>query len=599
MIPEPFWRANGTERIKQGDKRAGHSLITESLTHKNESIMTFSRRRFYTIGFAILAIGTLTGMGIQSVLTNDNLVDQIKKLGDVYGQISRNYVEDIDADKLTEDAIEGMLSGLDPHSVYIDKDRMKQVNENFSAAFEGIGVQYEWTEGLEGADTLTVVIPVPGGPSEEVGIHSGDRIISVNGISTLGWEKADVDSNLKGPKGTKVKVDVVRPGYPKVLEFEITRDRIPIYTVDASYMVDGETGYIKLNRFARTTHAEVLEGIKKLKAEGMQRLIFDLRGNNGGYMDMAVKLSDEFLSGQRTVVSTKSRHAKYNQVYETGRIGEFEEGAIIVLVDENSASASEIVAGALQDHDRALVMGRRTFGKGLVQRQFQLRDGSVLQMTTSKYYTPSGRLIQIPYERGEKDAYYGQHRDRFEFNAQEDIDKFLESAPDSLKFRTSQGRIVFGGGGIVPDMVVQRDTNMVMRAVIGGGADRLFVRKWMDGHPEFREKWIDRQDEFNADFQISAAIMAEFWEYATGDDFGVKVVPDAEMPDSNVDEEHFYLSQSDINKEVKTVETRIKAYMARRMWGVAAWYPVIHSIDTTFIQALDSWDKALAMAEND
>ncbi len=560
--------------------------------------MTFSKGRFYTIGFAILAIGTLTGMGIQQVLTNDTLVDQIKKLGDVYGQISRNYVEDIDADELTEDAIEGMLSGLDPHSVYISKDRMKQVNESFSAEFEGIGVQYEWTEGEEGADTLTVVMPVNGGPSEEVGIRAGDRIISVNGVSTLGWKKADVDSNLKGPKGTKVNVDVKRPGYPKILDYEITRAKIPIYTVDAVYMVDAQTGYIKLNRFARTTHSEVVEGIKTLKEKGMKRLVFDLRGNNGGYLDMAVKLSDEFMGGQRTVVSTKSRHTKYNSVYETGRNGEFEDGSIIILVDENSASASEIVAGAIQDHDRGLVVGRRTFGKGLVQRQFQLRDGSVLQMTTSKYYTPSGRLIQIPYERGDKEGYYGLHRDRYASDAQKDIDELLENTPDSLKFKTANGRTVVGGGGIVPDVVIPWDLNRVVQGVTGSGSDRAFVRHWIESRPKFRDNWEGKQDEFNEKFEITDAFMQEFWEFAKKEEYGLKVVPKLQLPGEDEESEFFYLSEEEIAENEVVIETRLKAYIARRMWGVGAWYPVIHNVDSTFKKALEEWEKAGEMALN-
>ncbi|MGA7305334.1 MAG: S41 family peptidase, partial [Rhodothermales bacterium] len=331
-------------------------------------------RKTITLLAVVLVAGTLLGMKIQSVVSADNTYEQLQKLEEAFSVITKKYVENVDSSKLARDAIQGMVDGLDPHSVYIDADRMEDVRENFAGSFEGIGISYEWTDGADGRDTVTVIVPLSGGPSEEVGILPGDRIIKVDGRDAIGYTRDDVDKNLKGRKGSQVVVTIRRPHYPKLLDFTITRDKIPIYTVDASFMLDSKTGYIKLNRFARTTHQEVLDALVDLKSKGMERLVFDLRGNAGGYMEMAIKVADEFLSAGKTVVATRSRHTEFTAEYASTARGVFEQSPVIMLVDENSASASEIVAGALQDHDRALIVGRRTFGKGLVQRQYPLSD---------------------------------------------------------------------------------------------------------------------------------------------------------------------------------------------------------------------------------
>ena len=549
----------------------------------------------------VLFLGTVLGMKIQSVVSGDNTFEQLKKLEEAFSVITKKYVDDVDSSELAEDAINGMLKGLDPHSVYIDADRMKAVRENFSGEFEGIGISYEWTEGVGGNDTVTVIVPLIGGPSEEAGLMAGDRIVKVDGKDAIGFKRSDVDANLKGPKGTKVLVTVRRPRYPNLLDFTIIRDKIPIHTVDASHMIDEETGYIKLNRFARTTHQEVLEALVKLNNQGAKRLIFDLRGNSGGYMEMAIKVADEFLEGGRTIVATRSRHTEFNGEYPSTNRGVFEHHPVIVLVDENSASASEIVAGALQDHDRALVVGRRTFGKGLVQRQYPLTDGSVLQMTTSKYYTPSGRLIQTPYSNGDREAYYERHYSRFETTATIDAEDFMEHAPDSLRFETTGGRTVYGGGGILPDVIVSRESDELVRSVIAGGLDYRFIREWLNENPEFRETWADKHEEFNLSFTISDALFDEFLSFAETD---VQIVPDSDveglssLPADTTDgaQTILYFGETELTENASALKIRMKAYLARRMWGLEAWYPVIQEIDVMIQESMGLWASASDLA---
>lgn len=556
-------------------------------------------RKTITLLAVVLVAGTLLGMKIQSVVSADNTYEQLQKLEEAFSVITKKYVENVDSSKLARDAIQGMIDGLDPHSVYIDADRMEDVRENFAGSFEGIGISYEWTDGADGRDTVTVIVPLSGGPSEEVGILPGDRIIKVDGRDAIGYTRDDVDKNLKGRKGSQVVVTIKRPRYPKLLDFTITRDKIPIYTVDASFMLDSKTGYIKLNRFARTTHEEVLAALVDLKSQGMERLVFDLRGNAGGYMEMAIKVADEFLSAGKTVVATRSRHTEFTGEYASTARGVFEQSPIIMLVDENSASASEIVAGALQDHDRALIVGRRTFGKGLVQRQYPLSDGSVIQMTTSRYYTPSGRLIQTPYHRGDKEGYYKEHAERFQHGAIDDVDEFVHNAPDSLKFYTTSGRLVLGGGGIIPDVIIPRDTLELLGAVVGGSLDYRFIREWMDSHPEFREAWKDRQQEYDDSYQIDDAIYADFWKSAADD---IKIVPDDQVEamravKSATPEEHvMYFGQSEAAAQQVYIKTRLKAFLARRIWGLAAWYPIIKDIDPMIQKSQGLWNDASSLA---
>src|SRR5690606_24889202 len=423
------------------------------------------------------------------------------KIAEAFTRPTQGYVERVDSAQLAESAIEGMLAALDPHSIYISAAEMRDVRESFNASFEGIGIYYELLEGPEGRDTLAVLMPIAGGPSEEAGLQPGDRIVQIDDTTAIGFTTELVQRYLKGPAGTDVTVTVVRPGYADTLSFRITRDRIPLETVIAAYMLDDVTGYIKLQRFARTSHAEVLDALRTLRGQGMERLVFDLRGNAGGLLEQAWQISDEFLSAGEMVVYTNSRHPSNNREFRATSGGAFEQDPVILLVDENSASASEIVAGALQDHDRALVVGRRTFGKGLVQQQFPLSDGSVLQMTVSRYYTPAGRLIQTPYVRGHSDDEYFEAkqslRDLMEGNLPEsgllDVTQFADEVPDSLKFRTDGGRVVFGGGGILPDYLVRLDSlSPALQTVIGRNLDNEFARHRIEQLGEsFRQRWGD------------------------------------------------------------------------------------------------------------
>ena len=343
------------------------------------------QRKYITVGAVLLLAGVLLGLQLGSLTASDDTQEALKKLEKAFLLINERYVEEVDSAEMAESALRGMLEQLDPHSVYIDPARMRSVKEDFSGGFEGIGISFEFIEGEDDRDTLRVLSIIPGGPSEEVGLMSGDRIIAVDGQSAIGFASEDVRRTLKGPRGTIVEVIIIRPGYDDQLEFTITRDRIPLYSVDVAYMVDEQTGFIKVNRFARTTHKEFLEALTLLKAQGMQRLMLDLRGNAGGYMEMAVRMADEFLPDDQLIVSQRGRLRDTNREFRARPRGKFEDNPVIVLVDGSSASASEIVAGALQDHDRGLIVGRQTFGKGLVQQQYDLPDGSAMRVTISHF----------------------------------------------------------------------------------------------------------------------------------------------------------------------------------------------------------------------
>ncbi len=549
------------------------------------------------------ALVVVVGMQTKDAASGAASTDDARKVEEAFNIIARNYVEGVDSARLSEDAIEGMLEGLDPHSVYIDASEMRAVRENFNASFEGIGIYYEFLEGGDDRDTLAVLMPIAGGPSEEAGLLAGDRILTVGDTTALGWERAEVEKYLKGPKGTEVEVKVRRQGYPSPLTFTITRDKIPLNTVIASHMIDETTGYIKLQRFARTSYDEFMTALRGLEAQGMERLVFDLRDNAGGLMEMAIRISDEFLPAGDMVVYTQSRRGDFNREYHARPGGAFETEPVIVLVNENSASASEIVAGALQDHDRALVVGRRTFGKGLVQQQFQLTDGSVLQMTISRYYTPAGRLIQTPYERGEADEdYYASKVDLVEADREQLTgahgavlaSALVGEVPDSLRFQTDGGRTVYGGGGILPDYLVPLDSvSAALRTVIARSLDSEFARTYLDAHPDLRAQWDGRERDFVRSYTVGDDVFAAFEDYARSRDVEIVDRPVAE------DEREEAISRADLATARGDVEARIKAYLARRLFGIEAFYPVIQSIDPIITEGMTLWPQAsdLAMAE--
>ncbi|MFQ5572083.1 MAG: S41 family peptidase, partial [Rhodothermales bacterium] len=438
------------------------------------------QKKLITLGAVVLIAGVLLGLQIGSIASSTDTYEALKKLERAFLVMNERYVEEVDSAVLAESALQGMMDKLDPHSVYINARRMRAVAEDFGGAFEGIGISFEFVPGIDGKDTVTVLSVIPGGPSEEVGLMSGDRIVAVDGQSAVGFESEDVQRTLKGPRGTKVDVTLKRPGYRDLIDVTIIRDRIPIYSVDVAYMVDDRTGLIKVNRFARTTYSEFLSALKELKKEGMERLILDLRWNAGGYMDMAVRMADEFLVDDQLIVSQRGRADETTQEFRARPRGVFEEQPLIVLVNGSSASASEIVAGALQDHDRAIIVGKQTFGKGLVQQQYELRDGSAVRVTVSHFYTPAGRLIQTPYVMGDREDYYRLKQEMHDQTAMLSLEELLIQIPDSLKYETDHGRTVIGGGGILPDYLIEDSTSAFVQTIFSKNIDRMFVRSWLD-----------------------------------------------------------------------------------------------------------------------
>ena len=497
----------------------------------------------------------------------------------------KNNSPDEDMKVLTEHAIRGLFSTLDPHSVYIEPDDSERVQEEFAGKFQGIGVQFNIIQ-----DTITVITAIAGGPSDQLGIQSGDRIIAIDDSNAVGFTNDQVLRNLRGEKGSKVGVTIVRPGVSVPLDFTIIRDDIPLYTVDASYMLDDQTGYIKINRFAATTHDEFMEATKKLKSQGMDRLVLDLRGNPGGYLGQAVAIAEEFFPRGTELVSTKSRHSRFDGEYFSRKNGEFVDKPVIVLVDEGAASASEIVSGALQDHDRALIVGRRTFGKGLVQQQYELIDKSNIRVTISRYYTPSGRLIQKPFVEGggEEYAYEIYRRNG---DAMGDAVEFVDHIPDSLKFTTDAGRIVYGGGGIVPDYIVQQDTSRsgyVINFAIRKRASFDFVREYLDQNGDsFRAQWEEDFEKFRTDFTWSNTDIKKFKTSLT--EKGLVITDKVSQPDFKNDS--LFVPSGHFEEVSWMVEGRMKAEIARQVWGMPYFYPVINDVfDTTLEEAMTLWD---------
>lgn len=435
---------------------------------------------------ALLALG-LIALGFTGV--PQNAYKNVVKLSRVIDLVSQTYVEDVNADKLIDDAIVGALKGLDPHSVYIPPKEMTAVKEEFQGNFEGIGVQFEVVNGI-----LTVVTPIPGTPSDRLGIMAGDRIVKIDGVPTKGITTDEVPKKLRGPKGSIVKVTIERPGMKDLLEYDIVRDKIPLYSVDAKFMLDDKTGFIRFNRFAETTNEEIEQALQELDAQGMKQLVLDLRNNGGGYLDQAHMIADKFLPGGKMVVYTKGRIPNSSRDYYSSGKSSFRTMPIVVLINRGSASASEIVAGALQDLDRAVIVGERSFGKGLVQSQYDLGDGSAVRVTTARYYTPSGRLIQRPYDGKSTEEYYTEVRHLDTLHT------------DSSKvYFTGKGRKVFGGGGIVPDHTLSNDTITSYYAkLFSKGVFRDFSNEYLEKNgPSLREQYKSKFRDFAVGFSIS------------------------------------------------------------------------------------------------
>lgn len=419
----------------------------------------------------------------------DSLRTATNKTGQTLALINYFYVDTANLETISEKGIEAMLKELDPHSIFITKDEVKKMNEPLEGNFDGIGVSFQFMN-----DSIHVVEVISGGPAEKVGMLAGDIIIKVDDdVATGDSIKNDwVFKHLRGEKGTKVKVTVKRGNRKEPIVFTITRDKIPLHSIDTWFMVDENIGYVRLSRFAQTSTDEFVQAVKELQKEGMKDLIFDLRSNGGGYLNIAFEIGDHFLSGNKTIVYTEGVKSP-KQTYDATRKGLFEEGRLIILVDEYSASASEIVSGAVQDWDRGVILGRRTFGKGLVQRPFTLEDKSQIRLTTSRYYTPSGRCIQKPYDEG-VEAYKNDYEQRYKHGEMTNADSIHFA--DSLKYKTNKGRTVYGGGGIMPDVFIPMDTSRASDYLINLRSKSLFNNFSLNWVEENREEFLKKAPEF-------------------------------------------------------------------------------------------------------
>lgn len=524
------------------------------------------KKLMFPLLLVLLIIGIVAGMKIQNAISDDKVSDQVKKFADVLGITSRYYVDNIDTQKLTEAAIRGLLEELDPHSTYISQEQLKRVNEDFQGSFDGIGVEFDVIN-----DTLTVVSPISGGPSEKLGILAGDKIVKIDGQNCVKIAREDVPKKLRGPKGTKVIVTVSRYGKSDLIDFEITRDKIPLYSVDASFMMNTDVGYLRMSRFAATTYDEFMQAMNKLRGQGMKMLMLDLRGNPGGYLEQAFKITSEFVPRGKKIVFTKSRTKDFEEVYNsTG--GSFTDLPLVVLVNEGSASASEILAGAIQDLDRGLIVGETTFGKGLVQRQFDLFDGSAFRVTTARYYTPSGRLIQKPYEGG-------KYKHPMMLDTLEGDNIFHErDTKDTTRpvYKTLKGRTVFGGGGISPDYFVKLDTltgyTVQLRRL------NLFY-EYVEGYLASNRKSIENNYknyiEFRDGFVVDDNMLGNLKELARKK----KVEFDAVA----------------FSRDIDFIKISIKSQIARDLWGNEGNYAVFVSNDDQVQRALGLFLEAIKL----
>ena len=485
----------------------------------------------------------------QGRVQNEDLF-QLSKLNKFFGLVASSYVDEVDMQPLVEKAIESMLTELDPHSSYISAKDMQRVQEQLDGEFSGIGVEFNVLR-----DTVLVVNTIAGAPAESVGVRPGDRIVTIDGENAVGMKRSDVPTRLRGKTGTKVRIGVVRHGTEGLLEFEITRNKIPVNTVDAAYEIAKHIGYVKINRFGRTTVDEFQRSVSSLgRLEG---LILDLRGNGGGLLDQAIGLASHFLPEGAEVVSTEG-HSVPQQIYRARKGGYFAKTAVVVLVDESSASASEIVAGALQDWDRGVIVGRPSFGKGLVQRQVVLNDGSAVRLTIARYHTPTGRVIQRPYENGKREEYYKAQRERLVASGKAADTVGITELPSYKTLRN--GRTVRGGGGITPDVIIAPDTTEFtpyLVKVTSKGVIAEYLYNYLDSHRDHLLAEYPTLDKFKSGFIVAETILAEITAKASTQ--GVEMV-----------DEEYLRSKSFMARQ-------FKALVARNLYSDSAYYEIINS----------------------
>lgn len=539
-----------------------------------------------TIKFFLVLL--LTGLLNTTFAQPAKKYDQAEKFSEIMNLVRNYYTDTVNEDKIVEDAIAKALEDLDPHSSYVPAKDVKRSEEGLVGNFEGIGITFQILK-----DTILVLEVIPSGPSEKVGLQAGDKIIKVNDTIAAGIkiDNEGVIKRLRGPKGTKVKISIMRKSERNLVDFTITRDRIPIFSITASYIAAPGVGYIKLERFAATTMSEFMQATDKLRQQGMKDLILDLQGNVGGYLYTAIDLCNQFIDNNRLIVYTQGLHSNY-QPYFSNSNGIFRSGKVVLMIDEGSASAAEILSGCIQDNDRGILVGRRTFGKGLVQKPFNLSDGSEVKLTTAHYYTPSGRCIQKPYGAGNKE-YRDDYKDRFESGEVFGKDTFKFA--DSLHFHTRNGRDVYGGGGVMPDVFVAFDTTMnspTSNQLIRKGIENKFCLDYVDRNRTVLNRQYPNADSFYNHYEVDDNLIAQYFAAAVVDS-GIKLKPgtnpvtlnqyfDAAVVDTT------YNLHKDYLKSEKLIKARLKATIGRTLFDVGMFYRVINStVNNVYARALE------------
>lgn len=515
----------------------------------------------------IIAAALALGIWLGSLLfggRNNHEGDAYGKIQTILDYVDRDYVDAVDTDSLLEAAIPELLSQLDPHTAYIPAEDLKAANDELRGSFSGIGITFNML-----TDTITVVEVLSGGPSEKVGLLAGDRIITIDDsiVSGKNWSQEKVVNTLRGPEDTKVKLGVKRDNADKMLTFTVTRGEIPMTSIDAAYMIDDETGYVKVNKFSETTYDEFLNAMAQLRYDGAKKYILDLRSNGGGMMDAAIRMANEFLSSGDVIVSTKGRKEEMNAVSRANGLGSFQKEDLTVLIDEYSASASEILAGAIQDNDRGLIIGRRSFGKGLVQQQIDLPDHSAIRLTVARYYTPSGRCIQKNYSPGSTDEYINEIAERYNHGEGFNADSILIDR--SQIFHTVGGREVFGGGGIIPDIYVPNDTAGISKyyiSVFNAGLLHKYSFKYIDSNRHRLEQALD-VPELLSMLPPDDQLLNDFVNYAHREG---KIAP------------RWYY----INISRNLILDILKSMIARDIFGTSAYYEVINDTDISVQRAV-------------
>lgn len=527
----------------------------------------------------LLAVGIIAGILFGNHLGRNNSAYRLRgllqqmaytqnKLTQTLSLIEREYVDSIAIDTLSEHLIPLVLKELDPHSVYISKEEMAELNEPLEGEFDGIGVVFNMA-----TDTVIVLNVIPQGPSDKAGIKAGDRIIEINDSLVAGQKipQNQIVKRLRGPRGTQVRLGLARQQIDELVEVEVTRGAIPIKSIEAAFVIADGIGYIKLGQFAKTSHQELLLALLKLRAEGVSKLIFDLRGNSGGFLDQAILIANEFMQQNQLIVYTEDRHKNRMSEYADGS-GTAQDMEVAVLIDEYSASSSEILAGALQDNDRGTIIGRRSFGKGLVQRQIPYPDGSALRLTTARYYTPTGRSIQKPYTKGDEEGYALDLWNRYQNNEFFSADSIHFA--DSLKRITPKGKVVYGGGGIMPDLFIPADTTDVTPYFIEVSGRNILYRytiEYADRHRDALNA-VTTLDELHALLDADRTLFEDFVRYAARQGVAPK--------------------RRDIARSRKLMEAQLRAYIGRNTpLEENAFYDQIHTIDPVTTRAIEELTK--------